>query len=261
MPRMMWSADLGGIPGVAVKTWTAVTDPSASNDATTGIEVGDLWFNATANRLWVCHQNTAGAAQWVFDGADYTNGGSNPPGEVTQFGSGTGVFGEEGNINRQINAGVTPAGTGSDYVVGVYSLPPNSFDVQGRGINILGQGTTGGTGTNTKRAKVIIGATTPTVGQVVSGGTTIADTGVINTSTGSGGWQLEVNVFKYGAAASNTQKAYHAAGQSGGTVATLVAPTALTLTESGAIPIAVTINNGTTAGDMTFDFLEINAMN
>ena len=68
-------------------------------------------------------------------------------------------------------------------------------------------------------------------------------------------------MFKYGAAGSNTQLGIHAQAQSGGAVSTLLAPSTITATESGAIFIAITGNATTAASDIVFNWLEINAMN
>lgn len=183
-----------------------------------------------------------------------------PAGILTQFGAGTGTFGEEGNLNRQISsAGVQPGATGADNVLAVYSLPANSFDVSGRGVCITAQGSFGATANN-KRIKIIVNPATAVVGSTVgAGGTTIADTGTV--ATNGGGWSLQGNVFKYGAAASNTQIALHQQAQVGAAVSALLAPSLMTATESGAILVAVTGNATTAASDIVFNFLEINAMN
>lgn len=255
---------IGDIPSVILAgpyTLTATRDPTTTDDITANWQVGSVWFNAAAGylRWWVCHDNTAGAAKWCFDGADYTNGGTNPSGEITQFGSGLGTFAEEGNLYKYQSAGTSPGGTGSDYVVASFTLPASSFDIAGRSLTINADG---GFANNTdaKRAKIIVGCTTATVGSVVSGGTTIADTGTYST-TGAVGWGLSASVAKYGAAGSNTQIAIHAAAQMGATVGSLLAPQALTLTESAAILVAVTLNCTTTASDATLMWATINAMN
>ena len=78
------------------------------------------------------------------------------------------------------------------------SLPANSFDIAGRSLTLLVAGNFANN-TNAKTAKIIVGATTAVVGSAVSGGTTLATTGVYNT-TGAVGWALTANVNKYGAA-------------------------------------------------------------
>ncbi len=260
----------GGLPGsvapaqfaiFGIYNWNATSDPGPTNDSSQGVIVGHVWRNSTAGalRIWSCHDNTAGAAKWVFEGADYVNGGTNPAIEVTQFGSGAALMAEEGNIFRYVSAGLSPAGTNADYVVAAYSLPANSFDgLSGtnRGISITAQGNF--LNASNKTVKIIIGATAPVVGSVVSGGTTI---GSIAGVTGNGGWIVAANVFKYGASGSNTQLGIHESAQFGSTVGTLVAPSALTLTENAAIPIAITANDTTLASDITLAFAQINAMN
>ena len=246
---------------VGIATLTATVDPTSSNDSTQGIQVGGIWFNATAGylRWWECRDNTPGAAKWVFSGADYANGGSNPASETVAFGSSLGLMAAEGNINRQLSAaGVSPGATGADNVLAVYSLPANAFDVLGRGLGITAQGSFGATGNN-KRVKIIFNATTAVVGSTVTGGTTVADTGTVTTN--GGGWSVQANVFKYGAAGSNTQIGLHQQCQVGAAVSALLAPALITATESGSILIAITGNATTTASDIVFNFAEINAMN
>jgi len=92
----------------------------------------------------------------------------------------------------------------------------------------------------------------------VTGGTTIADSAAVTTN--GGGWALEANAFKYGAANSNTQIGLHQQAQIGGAVAALLAPSLLTATENAVILIAITGNCTTTATDIVFNFLEVNAM-
>lgn len=241
----------------------ATADPLTSNDTTQGYQVGSLWFNTTAGalRLWSCRDNTAGAAKWIFEGADYTNGGSNPSAEVTQFGSGIATMGEEGNVSRQIpQPSINPGGTGADYVLAVYIIPANSFDIAGRGVSITAQGSVGNNA-NTKTLKMIFNPSTATVGGTVgSGGTTIASLTVSGTA-GAPGFILLANIYKYGAAGSNTQKALHESAQAGTTVGQLVAPSLLTATESSPITIAVTGNAATVVSDIGLDFLQVNAMN
>jgi hypothetical protein len=243
------------------------SDPGASQDSTQGYTPGSIVFNNTAGQLrtWICRDNTAGAAKWVFEGADYTNGGSNPASEVTQFGgSSSALMGEEGNINRQISsAGVQLFGTtGADVILALYTLPASAFDVLGRGLNILATGSlTAGT-VPLKTIKLYWNPTSPAslvVGGSIGGGSVIAS--VIAGNVSGGGWQIEANVFKYGGAGSNTQIALHQASQAGNTVGALLSPTLLTTAENQPIPIAVTGNSILASGDITFSFLEVNAMN
>ncbi len=258
----------GGVPGSpaqfvvpAIATLIATADPTASNDVTQGISVGSIWFNSTAGQLrwWICRSNTAGAAAWVFDGADYANGGTNPPIEITAFGSGAATMAEEGNINRQVSgAGVSPTQTGQDIILQSYQLPANSFDIAGRGICITSQGSFASNGNN-KRIKIFVGTNNIAPGQIVSGGTAIADTATITTN--GGGWSLMANVYKYGATGSNTQLGLHQQSQVGAAVSALSAPTSLTLTENAPTNVVITGNVATNLTDLVSNFLEINAMN
>jgi hypothetical protein len=252
---------IGG-PGSSL---TQTRDPLVTDDITKGVEVGTIWFNSTAGalRLWTCRSNIAGAAAWIFEGADYKNGGTNPAIEITQFGNGAALMAEEGNINRQISAaGINPGATGADNVLAFFSLPANSFDGAAgtnRGINITAEGSFAATANN-KDVKLIFNPATAVVGSTVgAGGTTIADTGVV--ATNNLGWSLQANVFKYGAAGSNTQIGLHQQAQIGNAVANLLKPSLITAVENAPILIAVTGNATTAASDIVFNFLEVNAMN
>ena len=262
MQTDIWTAKGDVIAIVATNNnLTATTDPAATNDgsAAQGYTPGSWWYNTTANRLWECVSNATGAAVWSFSGAAYASGGYNPASEVTQVGQGTALAAAEGNIYRSVlGTATSPAATGSDYVLAVYALPANSFDVSGRGVNLLAMGSLAAN-TNNKRIKLIFNCTTAVVGSAVTGGTTVCDTGTVTTS--GGGWALEANVFKYGAAGSNTQLGIHQSAQTGSTVSALLAPSAITATESGAILIAVTGNATTATTDILYNFFEVNAMN
>jgi hypothetical protein len=152
-----------------------------------------------------------------------------------------------GNLGLVAAAGGTaPASTGGDIVVGVINVPANAFDVAGRMLDVFACGSFAANG-NTKTVKLIAGATSPTVGQAVSGGTTIATTGAVTTN--GAGWSLSATIIKTGANGSNTQSAINGAAQCGAASAALTNPQSLTLTENATIPIAVTINAATTASD------------
>lgn len=245
------------IEDIGIDNFTATTDPVVGNDNTQGYGAGSQWINTTNNREWTCVSAAPGAAVWSFSGA--VLGSAEPSGIVTQFGAGTANFPEEGNVNRQISAaGVQPGGTAVDSVLAVYSLPANSFDQLGRGLQITAAGSFGATGNN-KRIKIIFNATTAVVGAAVTGGTTVADSGVVTTN--GGGWELSANVFKYGANGSNTQIGIHSQAQVGAAVSALLAPSLTTAVENGAILIAITGNATTAVSDIVFNWLEINAMN
>jgi len=178
----------------------------------------------------------------------------------TQFGSSTGYFLEEGNLYRFVSgAGVAPAATGNDVVLAVYTLPASSFDIAGRGLSLTAVGAFAATNNN-KTVKIIFNPATAVVGSTVgAGGTTVATTGV---STGNAvGWQLCTNIFKYGAAGSNTQYAQETATIVGTTHGGMGLPALATATESGAILIAVTGNAATATSDILLNFFEVNAMN
>lgn len=247
---------------IGIANFTATIDPGPNNDASQGYTVGAVWFNQAANflRWWECRDDTVGAAKWVYSGADYANGGSNPASEVTAFGqAAAAAMAEEGNIYRVVSAGTNPGGTGADYVLATFALPANCFDISGRGITVTGQGAFS-TDTDSKRLKILCGGTLQTVGQTVTGTmTVIADTGTV-TVNGSG-WSVQANIFKYGAIGSNTQLGIHQQCQTGGTVQPLLAPTLLGFVETAPIYLALTGNAATDVGDIVFNFFEVNAMN
>ncbi len=255
----------GGVLGtVGFASLVATADPGVNQDSTQGYGVGSIVFNVTAGALrwWECRDATPGAAKWVYSGADFANGGTNPNSEITQFGLSSALMSAEGNINRQISsAGVSPGGLAADNVVAVYALPAGSFDVLGRGISITAQGSIVSSA-NAKRTKIIFNPTTAVVGSTVgASGVTVADSGVIPTSQ-AGGWVLMANVFKYGAAGSNTQIGLHQLAQvPGAAQVPPVAPSLIAAVESGPILIAVVANVAVTATDIVFNFLEVNAMN
>jgi hypothetical protein len=184
-----------------------------------------------------------------------------PAGSLSQFGKSGGAFGLSGNIITQISAaGVVPGATGADNVIAAYTLPANAFDAAFRGINLVAMGTMASS-SHTNTIKMIINPASATIGSTVgASGTTIASL-TVSTTAAAGGWALEANIYKYGAAASNTQLAIHTASQSGSTIYALTAPSLLTATESSSMLIAITGNAGTTAADIAFNFLEIFVMN
>jgi hypothetical protein len=251
---------VGGATGPIFRNTTATTDPGPTNDQTQGYGLGSIWINAAAGALrkWMCRSAATGAASWIYVGADYTNGGNGPANESTGFGSGTAQIVAEGNIFRSVSAGVTCGGSGNDFVIGVYTIPGNSFDIAGRGVTITAQGSFGGN-TNSKRVKIIFNPVAAVIGQVINGGTLVADTGSVLTN--GSGWSIQANIFKYGVNGSNTQIGLHQQSQVGPAVSPLVAPTLLTATESGAIIVAVTGNPGTLPGDISMNLMEVNAVN
>jgi hypothetical protein len=246
-----------------IDNFSATTDPGTANDNTQGYGVGSMWCNLTANRFWQCLSAATGAAIWGFAGAAYGAGGSNPSTEVAQFGGSTAVLAEGGNINRQISAaGVAPGATGADNVIAVFSLPANALDGAAgtnRGISILASGKFGATANN-KDIKLWWNPAAAIVGSAIGGGgTLLADTLVV--ATNGGGWWLSGNVYKYGAANSNTQLCTSNGAISGAVHNGVSAPATATAVENAPILIAVTANCTTATSDALFNFLEIAAAN
>ena len=277
----------GGLVEGAWKEWAYITADSIQTvlgagyiaDAAIatggkGMGVGDL--------VYVVNQGLPGAftlqVTSISSGAATLGVPPNAPGETTVFGGsaqGTplAAFAEEGNLYRNIGNPIAgnSADTTDDILTGVV-IPAGAFDVAGRGLYITAQGVTGAT-TNNKRFKLWVNPTmsgqTTTNGVIsggtVSAGTTICDSGTwVNGTTPNNatGWSAQANLFKYGAAGSNTQYA-----QGMPILGTLhggvLAPVFLTLTESAAITIVVTGSSYTTgaASDVKLTFFEVNAMN
>jgi hypothetical protein len=194
-------------------------------------------------------------------GASFGNGAASAGGNSRSGGL---IMGDDGNISLQVPggaAGISPGSTANDNVLATFTLPAGSFDLAGRGVNIEACGNIVNNA-HVDTIKIIVNPTTAVVGSAVVGGTTIATTGPVTSSgTISGGWMISANIYKYGAAGSNTQIAIHESSQIGSTVQPLVAPSALTLPENAPIVIAITGNAATTATDIVLNLLQIFAMN
>lgn len=194
----------------------------------------------------------AGVQSWL-GGMLGANLGSSAPGPAQA------VCFFQGNINRQLSgAGINPAATGSDIVLAVYSIPANSFDAAGVGVNVQAMGAIVNNA-NTKRVKIIFNPTAAVVGQTVTGGTTIADTGSVTTV--GGGFYLSSSVYKTGAVNSNTQVAVNTDAQIGATADALLAPVATTAVEAGNILVAITGAAGTAVTDIALNAMIVNGQN
>ncbi len=40
-------------------------DPGVNDDASQGFDIGSVWANQTGKKVWVCSDNTTGAAAWT----------------------------------------------------------------------------------------------------------------------------------------------------------------------------------------------------
>ena len=251
-------------PVQALNNLSATIDPTSANDQTQDYGPGSVWVNSANGRVWFCQSASTGSAAWAL--AVVPGTGVEPSANLEQFGSGTGTVLAEGNIYRYASAGVNPAATGSDVVLAVASVPANSFDGTGnRGLAFQMNGSFGNN-TNTKRAKIVVNPSAAAVGSTVgTGGTTLADTGAYNT-TGLTGFQLSAEMFKYGAANSNTQVGFCTGiviGAAHGGLGTGApgAPQAVAAVENAPILVAFTGNAATLASDISLAFACINAMN
>lgn len=217
----------------------------------------------------------------VLSGASVSGAGSMPSSVSTFFGglASSAIFGtfrEEGNLYRNVGNPIAgnAADTTDDILCGIV-LDAAAFDAAGRGLCVTVSGLTGAT-TNNKRFKMWINPTTSgttITNGVISGGTVtaagsgalIADSGTwVNATTpnNAAGWQSMVQLFKYGAAGSNTQysQAQNILGTLHGGIA---APVMLTQSEAASMSIIVTGASYTTgaANDLKANFFEVNAMN
>jgi hypothetical protein len=173
--------------------------------------------------------------------------------------AGAATFGEEGNLYRFVSGGTNPAATGADKVIASYTLPAGSFDIAGRGLVFQALGTFV-SNANTKDCKLYFNCTTATVGQTVTGGTVIADSGSFTTGSPLG-WQLTAQVFKYGATGSNTQVGQNTGIIVANTHSGMGVPILFTANESAPIIMALTLNTNTAATDLSANFFEVNALN
>jgi hypothetical protein len=178
-----------------------------------------------------------------------------------QAGSGTGALPPAGNLFGA-GYGATanePSATNADYVLAVLPIPASAFDGLGqntsRGVVLHALGGWAAT-TNVKRCKLWYNPTAAVVGSTVNGGTLIGDTA---SATGSGiGWELKAEVWKTGAAGSNTQVGVvtEQTTTAAGAAVRLAGPLALvfpTATESGTILVAVTGNAPTATSDINLN--------
>jgi hypothetical protein len=180
------------------------------------------------------------------------------------FGGGTAVMQESGNVNVQSGVPLAnPATITNDNVLAVYTLPAGSLSAAGKGVEITCGGNLGND-TQAKRCKLIWNAISPVVGSAVATNSTsflLGDTGSTTNGGATAGWLIQAEVYKYGAAGSNTQ-----IGQETGVIVGSVhggcgIASALTTNESVSIAIAVTGNATSSVGDISLYNLNIEAFN
>ncbi len=60
-----YSTNMDTIDGLCAKAnWTAISDPGVGDDSGDGYYVGSLWVNISGHKVFICENNTAGAAVW-----------------------------------------------------------------------------------------------------------------------------------------------------------------------------------------------------
>lgn len=290
MSIILWSSKLGDVTfpvpvGGAGSSLSQTRDPLSTD---TGFGPGTIWYNSTpgAQRWWECVSlATAASASWVFSGAAYASGGSNPNVEVTQFGSATigspfSTFGEEGNLVRLVGNPI--AGNGADTtldILGGIALPALSFDgIGNRGLCIQANGKFGATVSGNVVISLYVNPTmsgqTVTNGAITGGQVTGVGTGaLIGTQAlasganliAAGGWSSVTEFFKYGVAGSNTQysQSYFVNSVTATTPhAGMQAPIFTTQPENAVMNIVLAASSSnSTANETILNLLQINAMN
>lgn len=254
------NAPVGGEVGYSTGcTWRVMGKTGSVNQ-------GFRYVNIGSNGLSTGVGTSNPTASWVID--DVSGNSQN------QAGNSTALFRASGNLIGGVgilsSTGISPSATGADKIVAAFTLPANFFDIAGRGLQVSVWGTAAANGNN-KEFKVVLGATnsgitngTNVAGQTdgtvtVTGGTTILDTGALTTN--NGGLILVGQIFKYGAAGSNTQASMTTGIIGGGTHAGCGTWTNQTFTEANALLLAVTARATTTATDIVFTGFECTAFN
>ena len=160
-----------------------------------------------------------------------------------------------GRVTSQ--AGTPPATTGADIVLASITIPAGAIGTladQLENFEIFAQGKFGATANN-KRLKIIVNPTAPVVGSAVVGGTTILDTGAVNTN--GGGFVLDASLVRTGV---NTQLGFNYGSIVGTTHQGTSAPVALAITDGAAFSIVVTGNATTATTDILLNIFEVDAM-
>lgn len=182
----------------------------------------------------------------------------------TLFGGGTGTMQESGNINVQTGNPISnPATITNDNVLAIYTIPAGSFSVAGKGIEITAAGNLGND-SQAKRCKIIWNPSAAVVGSAVvttAASFLLGDTGSTTNGGSAAGWSIESQVYKYGAAGSNTQIAQEIGAIIGSTHGGMGLAAALTTNESSSILLAVTGNATTSVGDISLYNVNIEGFN
>ena len=181
------------------------------------------------------------------------------------FGAGTGTLEESGNLTAQIGNPLTnPASITNDNVLAIYTVPAGSFSAAGKGIELQAQGNFPLTDTQAKRCKIIWNPSSAVVGSAVvttAASFLLGDTGSTTNGGAPAGWMLSAQVYKYGAAGSNTQ-----IGQENGAIVGSVhggmgLASALTTNEAASVIAAVTGNATSSVGDIALYSFTIEGFN
>lgn len=171
-----------------------------------------------------------------------------------QFGAGTAVMEESGNINVQIGNPLTnPASITNDNVLAAFVIPANSFSAANKGVEITALGSFPLTDTQAKRCKIIWNPLTAVVGSAVTttaASALLGDTGSTTNAGAPAGWLINSEVFKYGTAGSNTQIGQEIGVIIGAIHGGMGLPAALTTNEAASVTCCVTGNATSSVGDI-----------
>lgn len=183
----------------------------------------------------------------------------------TLFGGGTATMEESGNISVQIGNPLTqPASITNDNVLAIYTIPAGSFSAAGKGVEVQATGNFPLTDTQAKRCKIIWNPTSAVVGSAVGTNSTsflLGDTGSTTNGGAPSGWLISSQVYKYGAAGSNTQIGQELGTIIGSTHGGMGLAAALTNNESASIAIAVTGNATSSVGDISLYEFSVTGFN
>lgn len=178
------------------------------------------------------------------------------------FGGGTATLEESGNIYVASGNPVSnPGAITTDSVLAVYTIPAGSFSAAGKGVEFQVSGNFANN-SHTKECKLIWNASSAVVGSAVGTNSTsflLGDTGAVTNP--NVGWSITSQVYKYGAAGSNTQIGQELGVIVGSTHGGLSLASALTTNESLPILVAVTGNATSSVGDISLYNVNYEAFN
>ena len=162
------------------------------------------------------------------------------------------------SLGRYISgAGISPALTTADNVLAIISIPAGALGPladQLENFEIFAQGKFGANA-NAKRLKIIVNPTAPVIGVAVSGGTTILDTGVVNTN--GGGFCLDAALLR---ASAGTLLGVNYGSIAGAVHQGTTAPVSVSVADNVPFTIVVTGTAATALSDIVLNIFEVDVM-